>query len=748
MELSLESSCEDVSKFFSDKYKITEETRNKLISESISGDVLLDIGKEDLNFLCFPKLTFIKITNYLKQFKDKYKEKIINEELSSISTKENIKTFFEVNLNFKGNLNNIDKNDFLNLDEEKMKILGLNLGQRKRLIRYIKYFNNLKNQKSEEDLVIDITENSEKDEIDLFLSKKLNLSKNLIEYLDGDTLFSLKEDNIDDFVEISEEEKKSLIKFIHKRDEMKKPKITKESKKEDIINFLKDKNYDQNKILEIDLDQIDNISPEEKGILKAFLENEKQINKNNQEKINKFSSTNKINRKFETKEQNLEINSKYNIFFIISFLYEKIDFLSLSIFEKSNHEKIYYHPHFIKYYIFKSNDYYSRQIISFIIQVPSNSSIQNLTISIRDCNRNNKNKSTLHIDKFINYFHLGDIIFDTEPNDFINLSIENIINTFFDLFGKETNSAIVNYQKSLIENINKFFSGPQKNKLLALFVLKYFQFCQKLNIEPNIDKIQLEDLRYQKVNDWKNKLIYLNKEYIEIFNSDKNKCLFSDIITPIYSILDIKYLISLIKSDSKNNLYYISSLFNLLDKNFITRIDFIFDLDKEEIIFIQEKLLIFANNKDKINKIIQLSIGITSCLEFIDSKKEEICQILSSQSSSSIFKKENYGLHYVEPSNKSNEDIIKIYLALLSIIQFTKKNNIVIININNIFQSLVNFYYKGELIEFLNLQIIEQNLNNSKINDISQEKLEDYHKKIHEKGMNLIRDGQMKKKKF
>ena len=189
MELSLESSCEDVSKFFSDKYKITEETRNKLISESISGDVLLDIGKEDLNFLCFPKLTFIKITNYLKQFKDKYKEKIINEELSSISTKENIKTFFEVNLNFKGNLNNIDKNDFLNLDEEKMKILGLNLGQRKRLSRYIKYFNNLKNQKSEEDLVIDITENSEKDEIDLFLSKKLNLSKNLIEYLDGETLF-------------------------------------------------------------------------------------------------------------------------------------------------------------------------------------------------------------------------------------------------------------------------------------------------------------------------------------------------------------------------------------------------------------------------------------------------------------------------------------------------------------------------------------------------------------------------------
>ena len=278
--------------------------------------------------------------------------------------------------------------------------------------------------------------------------------------------------------------------------------------------------------------------------------------------------------------------------------------------------------------------------------------------------------------------------------------------------------------------------------------MKYFQFCQKLNIEPNIDKIQLEDLRFQKVNDWKNKLIYLNKEYIEIFNSDKNKCLFSDIITSIYSILDIKYLISLIKSDSKNNFYYISSLFNLLDKNFITRIDFIFDLEKEEIIIIQEKLFTFANNKDKINKIIQLSIGITSCLEFIDSKKEKICQILSLQPSSSIFKKENYELHYVEPSNKSNEDTLKIYLALLSIIQFTKKNNIVIININNIFQSLVNFYYNGELIEFLNLQTIEQNLNNLKINDISKEKLEDYHKKIHEKGMNLIRLGQMKKEEI
>jgi len=59
-----------------------------------------------------------------------------------------VKSFFEKNLNFKGELKGLNGKEFLELTEKEIKKLNLNLGQRKRLIKYANYFKTIKNKQT------------------------------------------------------------------------------------------------------------------------------------------------------------------------------------------------------------------------------------------------------------------------------------------------------------------------------------------------------------------------------------------------------------------------------------------------------------------------------------------------------------------------------------------------------------------------------------------------------------------------
>ena len=78
--------------------------------------------------------------------------------------------------------------------------------------------------------------------------------------------------------EIKQEEYDSLMKFIKLRGEMKEKesnKISKNSSKEDISKFIKEKlnfDIDNQNINELKLDKYKNISKEEKEILQNFIE--------------------------------------------------------------------------------------------------------------------------------------------------------------------------------------------------------------------------------------------------------------------------------------------------------------------------------------------------------------------------------------------------------------------------------------------------------------------------------------------
>ena len=102
-ELSPNLSCEEVSIYFFKNFGISEQAKNNLIKESISGDILLDIPKQDFKLFDIKAGPSLKIQKYLKENSDKLKPREINLSLSSISNEENIKKFLETYFNYKGN---------------------------------------------------------------------------------------------------------------------------------------------------------------------------------------------------------------------------------------------------------------------------------------------------------------------------------------------------------------------------------------------------------------------------------------------------------------------------------------------------------------------------------------------------------------------------------------------------------------------------------------------------------------------
>ena len=341
--LLIESTKEEVAEYFVKNFKFPESNKNILINEDISGDVLLQLSQlsqsEFIELLSGKTKTkavsLVKLKNYLVKNKDKFEEKEIKEIITEISDQEEIKTFFNNCLNFKKDLNGLNGKDLIGLDEQKMKKLGLNLGQRFKLKKYINYFKTLNI-----DIVskgkYEITKNSTEAEVAEFLKMKLNFSKESIDSLglDGDDFIQLKIEDIDNFNELKEEEREKLKKYLlgeFKNEEEKVESkaeiiITKESKEKEVAIFLNKQlgfkeeaieeldGFDGDALLSLTDDQIDefkSLSLEEKKKIKEF--------------INNSNSKNKIN------ENDGGINEKSSEEELIKFIKNKLNLNDLSV---------------------------------------------------------------------------------------------------------------------------------------------------------------------------------------------------------------------------------------------------------------------------------------------------------------------------------------------------------------------------------------------------------------------------------
>ena len=144
ISITCESTKEEVANYFLTLLKFGDETKNNFIKEDISGDILLDLNDTDLKKLNLKLGQIKKIKKYIEENKENLVKKEIKEVISIYSSPEEVSTFFESSLNFKENLNKLDGKGLLELNNEEIEKLGLNLGQKKKLVKFIQHFKTLK----------------------------------------------------------------------------------------------------------------------------------------------------------------------------------------------------------------------------------------------------------------------------------------------------------------------------------------------------------------------------------------------------------------------------------------------------------------------------------------------------------------------------------------------------------------------------------------------------------------------------
>lgn len=331
----MDSTKEEVVEYFIKYFNYNESNKKNIINEDISGDVLLQLKDklEDCMEILGIKLgTYKKFKAYVEKYLDKFKDKEIKEAITAVSKPKEVKSFFENCLNFKENLNDLDGKGLISLDEQTMKKLGLNLGQRLKLFKYIKYFKNLRIQRNE----LEINKDSSEEEVAKFLKTRLNISQKSIDVLglDGETFLELKIEEIDRIDQLTKEEKDNLKKYLrgeYKNEDKRKIEseseiiITKESSEEDVSKFLKKKiglkeksieefeGIDGETLLSLtdsEIDLLNTLTHKEKDKIKEYINNSKKgkkgigLNeKNIEEELLNFEKKINLN---ELKEINIE----------------------------------------------------------------------------------------------------------------------------------------------------------------------------------------------------------------------------------------------------------------------------------------------------------------------------------------------------------------------------------------------------------------------------------------------------------
>ena len=164
---------------------------------------------------------------------------------------------------------------------------------------------------------------------------------------------------------------------------------------------------------------------------------------------------------------------------------------------------------------------------------------------------------------------------------------------------------------------------------------------------------------------------------------------------------------------------------------------------EEDINIIQKNLLLISISKEEINNIIKISEGIINNLKFINNNREKICGILEKNAKLFSNKEKNYLLSLLNLRLDNNIDvnIEEINKLLTSIFEFTKNKKYNIINLEEIFDILVNFYINKPLDEFCKLEKIIVLLKNQKING---KIIDNFYKIFHNRGLNLIKNNKLK----
>ena len=781
------SSDEDVEKFLRIKCKLSKKTINALGLDARS---LLQFDDEEIdeaNEIKEEEKETFKLA--LKELKRK-----LNLTVNENSSQEEVAEFLKIKLKVSKEF--IQKNDFdgssllLLEHSDILELEDLTQEQKEKLIKIVDELKQKQNKKEQEQI---ITFESSKEEVSKFLKEKLEFNDKLIKKLDldGEILFLLDENDIKEMEDIPKEKRMSLINILNKINY----KINKESEKEEVSEFLKiNLQFDNNSINNIGLDgeelfqlkeeDIDNmkIKEKEKEKLKKYLKNMnikitktsneidvlkylkinlgfsyksiKQLNFNGEkillldeeeiENLKGIKEEEKRNLEKFIKEikdnkngiQELNQNSKYNIFFILSVKENYKQYLSIRTYSESG----YFTTKYIKIEneIIDASEYISEEgekIKLFMFHAFSDEKISNLAIFVDDKLYNLEHKCNIDI-KIKNdiYFYVQNLFFGEKAEEFYEIPIRIIFNNYLSYFYSRGKNININFKSYSLKSLLNKIKYSRNIELSPKTTLKLFKFCCEMEIEPKYIyslNIIYDDKIYDKKKYILNKKYYISDEDIEKFKIKNKKSKFLELLMEIYANYDINYLLDLMQS--KNGDIYSKIVLDLIYDNKV-KLHILFEKEKDFKIF-QKKLLSVSQYKSQVNYIIKLSKGLYNNLVFIKENFQLICKILEDYDK--IYRKTNTDLKLRLDNPEKDSDIDKIFIALSDIVSKNKGKYYRILDYNEIFESLVNFYSNRELNELCKIHNILGILRQEKLN----EKLIDYfYNKIHEKGLFLIKN--------
>ena len=768
-DISSNSTKEQVSSFLSSKFKISKDIGKKIIKEDISGDIIFNLEENELKKLGLKLGPVIKIRKYLAENAANFKEKEVEEKIDDSTSAEEVNNFMEKYIGYKGDLK-LDGNQFLNLKEKDISQMKLNLGQRKKLEKYIKYFNSKKSQKKEEIKKEDKDKikNKEKEEEkggktedkkeeegkEEKVEDKKEDNKNKNE--NGKDVKKINEDKIEDLNTITNAKEVKEEK-VEKEDENKEKEENEEKKgeKNGIPDIKKDKEEG-----EVGEKMEENQSGEAER-----KEDEKEEKKEPEKKYPKI-----LYQKLDSEIKPLDQESKNNFFFIISIKEDYFIHSNLSTYEEISDEENIDHPYLLlmnEEIISLSQD--KKRII--LVQVPFQEKIKKLTINlllnkkdivddINEANQNEENqeeekkekdekndnikeyKCQIKLDENLkNYFLFNSLNFENSKDFLINEDINYLFTHFFNYFYNEEKNKNEKYKIGLINSLINIISGSTLNIFLESNNL--FRLLS-LSLEYNIPikNIGLIELCIE-TNEYKHTL---DKEWILTWDKiDKLFLLFDKhnlenakkILPPIFvklysSFIEYRiYLNDLLKS--KHSKIFMRDILKSLLRDEIKFGDLNIN-DKKQINKLKRDFLEVAKSKEEINYINKLSKGLTTYLTFIKENYDLIVNILEKNAKKNKSNEANYLLNLPFPTQ--DDDIDKIYEILLIILKKTKT----ILKYDELFNQLVNFAGNDSLDEFCKLKKFIEPLKEY----FQKDTVENYYQKIHQKGMNLILNNQMK----
>ena len=745
LTLSIESTCEEVAEYFSKRIsKISKDIIQKLIDEGISGDVLL---KVDFKVLGVGLKVSTNIKNILKENQARLTPKNIPENIS-IRNEEEIKSFFEKYIGFKGDTSGIkEENELKSLNEENMKKLGLNLGQRIRLLRYIEYFNSL----NEKDIEVKITNKSSKEDVINYLKNELNISEDSInknDLYDAEFLFQLNETILNDDVDAPPEEKKMLLKFIKKiQNKNESISITEKSSKDDIIKFMKEKinfDYVNQDISELNIDKNEKLTLEEKDIISKFLnENKKLKNADNniddfeeikpQRLIKKeFKESNEIEYLAKTKEAYQKF-ANFNIFFILC-SDTPISDIELAVFQNANGSN---YINYDFYLIDISKNIYGNNKL-YLFQVVSDKQIKKLFINarIKDDSILRENidiilESEIEIKGgYENAFILEYLESKSTYNYFTKISDNDYITEYLNFFFSEDNKNMSFItQKNLLEKIIIKIYNEKSIELSAQNILIFLYKCGDFRLEPE----GLNNVKIIGKEKFLDKKYYIDNNFVKKNFGVKYQNIVLNTLMDIYSKYDIDKLLELVSYDDECAKIFFDLLFTIR-KILFAQLERRMTRQKEQTKKLQSILIKAVSDKNSLQFVIIMGTGIENFLNIINAHLVPIIKIVDKE------KKPFIGLMWNNPDDIDNiENIVKTFKEINNKVNIDMKREYKLLAIDdNKFDEMIEKYKNKELDDYL---LLKELLGETKIDTRIMNK---YYQNIHNKGMSIIRDKEKK----